>query len=312
MPDGVEKAFRIIGGLDRFWTRRGHFGLGHTALERAFAMPGAEAKTVHRASVLCTAGFIANVRGDPRSVAFLEESLALSRALEHNPIAVRALNSLGVCAIDRGEYSVAEAFLRESLDLSREIDDTRGVANALGNLGALAFVTKDYERARALFQEAVETFRIVGEIGGAVTYLGGISRSSLFVGDVETARDALVQSVSMIEKLGDKRNGATALLTAGLLAVRMKDHRSGAQLLAAGEALRATFTASGALLAPSDKALRDEAVAEIREALGEAGFDRAWAEGHALDFQGALRAVSEFASSPPAARTKGVLREASS
>jgi hypothetical protein len=71
--------------------------------------------------------------------------------------------------------------------------------------------------------------------------------------------------------------------------------------LAAGEALRATFAAMGALYAPSDKALRGEAVAEIREALGETGFDQAWAEGHALDFQGAMRAVSKFASSPPPA-----------
>jgi hypothetical protein len=58
-------------------------------------------------------------------------------------------------------------------------------------------------------------------------------------------------------------------------------------------ALRASF-AKNPQLAPKDQELTDEALAMIRQAIGPSGLDESWAEGSALDFHGAMRAILEF------------------
>jgi predicted ATPase/predicted Ser/Thr protein kinase len=294
---GTEKALRLLTGLDRFWIRRGHFGLAQAALDQALALPGAEAPTIDRAEALCTAASVACIRGDPRSVAFFEESLALCRSLGQKRLAARVLNGLGVCAIDRADRTAAIQHLEESLALGREIGDVIATATAVGNLGVIAFLAGDYERARSLFEEGVQKYRSVQDTGAQMSYLGGVSRSSVFLGDIPRARVALLETIPLIAKLGDKRNTATTLLTAGLLAVKIGDPRAAARFLAAGEALRATFAATAALFAPADQKMQDTAVAAIRETLGPAGLEAAWSEGRHLDFHASLRAIDEFARS---------------
>lgn len=294
VPNGAEKALRLLAGLDRFWIRRGHFGLGQTALDQAFAIPGAEADTIHRAKALCTAASIACIRGEPRSVPLFQEVVALCRSLGDKHVASRALNGLGVCAIDEGDLPLATEYLEEGLALSRATGNYWVTASTIGNLGVILFLRKEYDRARTLFEEGIEKYGYLQDVGGQVTFLGGVSRSSLFLGDIAAARGALLRTAPLIVQLGDKRNAATTLLTAGLLAVHVGEHRTGARLFAAGEVVRASIAAQSQL-APSDKEMQETAVAAIREALGQSGLDEAWSEGRDLEFQESMRAVLEFA-----------------
>lgn len=304
LPDGTDKALRLLGGLDRFWIRRGHLELGGAALRRALGMPGAERNTIDRAKALYALGSIA-IYGHPDedARALFQESLDLARALGDTRVAAWSLNGLGIHSIDRGDLESARAYLEESMALGMKVGDLHIANRASNNLAVVAFQQKDFGRARTLFEKIVENGLNLKDTGGVLMGLTGVSRSSLFLGDVARAREALRATVPLIETLGDRRHGSTALLTAGLLAVKVGEPGTGAKLLAAGEALRATY-AKPPLLAPADQEMTNAAVSTIREALGQSGLDQAWNEGSALDFHGSLRAILEF-TSPGAVGAEG-------
>jgi non-specific serine/threonine protein kinase len=294
LPEGTEKALRMLAGLDRYWIRRGHLQLGATALHRALEMPGAERPTIERARGLYALASIALYGGsDDDPGALFQESLDLARALGDKQVAAWALNGLGIHSIDIADYERAKAYLEECIALGTEAGDLHIANRASNNLAVIAVNGKDYERARTLFEKIVENASGLKDMGGVLMGLTGVTRSSLFMGDVARARDALRGTVPLIESLGDKRQAATGLLTAGLLAVKIGEPGVAASLLAAGEAVRATY-AKPPLYAPVDQGLRDTAVSTIRDTIGHSGLEQRWAEGSALDFHGALRAILEF------------------
>ncbi|MGE5176045.1 MAG: protein kinase domain-containing protein [Hyphomicrobiales bacterium] len=293
LPNGAEKALRLLSGLDRYWIRRGRFPLGHTALARALALPGADRATIHRARALCTQASISSMRGDPASAAQFRETAEIARSLGLRSLTARALNGLGVCAITDMHLNEARKYLEECLTLNQELGDETKATMARANLAVVAFLVKDYAAAHALFEACLESYRQLKNPGGELAALTGVSRSSVYLGDFERARRGLSRSVEMLDRASDTRNAATCLLTAGLLAVALEDFRNGARFLAASEAVRAAF-APNQTMSQGDREQQDPALARIREAIGQAELDAVWSEGRALDLKGALAALSTF------------------
>jgi hypothetical protein len=99
------------------------------------------------------------------------------------------------------------------------------------------------------------------------------------------ARACFAESLQLRLQAGDRRGVAVTLTN--FAHIFQDDHRPdrAARLLGAAEALR---TAIGAPIHPNRREEYEQLLAEVRAALGEAGFADAWAEGGVLTLEQAV------------------------
>ena len=69
------------------------------------------------------------------------------------------LLTLGVRALDQGDYEKAESYYNESLPIFRDINDVTGIACATAGLGTMAWLQGNHERARSLHQDSLAYFK---------------------------------------------------------------------------------------------------------------------------------------------------------
>ncbi len=275
---GEEKALRLAGALFRFWYVRGHLTEGQQWLEAALAR-GAAAAGAPLARAVRGAGILAMEQGDnERGTALFERSLALYRELGDKRGLARSLGGLGMVALDHAEHGRAETLYTEALGLAREIGATDIMGSLLNNLGETARLRGDYGAARKLYEEALQ---MGDEVSPHLTstILGNLGMVALFEGDIATARRRFGESLPIIVKLGSRSGIAATLEGLAELAVREGQPERSAHLLGACEALRETINVHVSL---ADQAEHDQAVAALRDALGEQALAALWAAGRAL------------------------------
>lgn len=210
----TELGLRLVGALWPFWDTHGHFGEGRKRLDQILAK--SDERIIARAKALIGASFLAIRQGDTlRSLALIEEGLALSRELDYKRGIAESLLYLGIYSISFQTQSHIkerkEALYAESLDLWRELGDKRGIARALGPMASLARDSFDYSRAALLFEESLALFREVDdkkEIAGALWNLGNVT---LIQGDYERTETFFHESLMLYQELGDKHGVATLL-----------------------------------------------------------------------------------------------------
>src|SRR5262249_18107463 len=92
VKDGAENGLRLAGSISRFWSARGHFGVGRHTLEEALHRPGASAPTRARATALVRAAGLALYQGDYAAARpLVEQSLAIYRELGDRKGVARSL-----------------------------------------------------------------------------------------------------------------------------------------------------------------------------------------------------------------------------
>jgi tetratricopeptide (TPR) repeat protein len=265
-----------------------------------------------------------------RAVALYEESLALRRELGDNYAIAVALNNLGFAADNQGAYAQAEHYHQECLALWRDLEDNVGIAESLQSLGEAALHQGEYARAKALLEECLIRSRDLKNKTTSAFCLVSLGRAVMRQGEYSQAAGMLEESKELFHDIGDKRGIAYALLSLGDLAqtqgdlssaafkyreslttfkalgslVGMIDNLKGLSRVAKAEgrwedavSLYATATAAretlGAPIILADRAMYERDLAELRVALGEQAFAKAWADGQILSLEEALAKVSE-------------------
>ena len=77
--------------------------------------------------------------------------MAIKQEIGDRPGESASLNNLGLIAIRRGDYDIAERLYEASLAIKQEIGDRPGEAGSLNNLGLIAGIRGDYDEAERLF-----------------------------------------------------------------------------------------------------------------------------------------------------------------
>jgi tetratricopeptide (TPR) repeat protein len=239
----------------------------------------------------------------------LEESLALFQQVGDSSGIAFAVQYLGSVAGARQDYARAQALIEQSLSLYQELGDSSDMAYALGALAGLAADCGDFGRAQALCAESVRRFRELGDARGLAVELSLQGRIAALQGDDDRAIAAYTECLS----LHHATVGADLVFSleglAQVLARRATHHARGSLLepavwlFGAAAALRARLgpAASRAWSIPLTPANRDEyerQVAAARAALGEEGFEAAWAKGQRLPLE---RVIAEALAGVPAA-----------
>ena len=322
---GAVTGLRLAGALGALWEGLGHAVEGLGWIERALAA-GADAPPDVRARALEQAGRLAYARADfGRAAAWLEESLALYRAVGDRRGMAWTLNRLAATALLGGERARAPALYTESLALFGELGDQLGIAETLGSMGFTAFLEGDLDRAAALCEEGLTVRRRQRDRYGVVQPLLVLARIAALRQDFPRARALFDEILGLSRETNRPSTFAAVLLEAGMLLGRMGEHERAAAYLreslvlhqergirfgvascllalggvlnTAGQAERATrllgaaevaWEEIGATMPPVYRPLYAQVVERARAALGEQAFAAAWAAGRALSREDAI------------------------
>jgi predicted ATPase/DNA-binding CsgD family transcriptional regulator len=211
--DEIELGLRLAAALTLFWYVRGHPSEGRSWLARAAARARDQpALAALRARTLSGAAHLTTHLGAfEEAVALGEEALAIARTLDDKNEIARALNRLGVIAVQRGEFDQAEPLYEEALITYRAIGDERGIAGILGSLGQIALNRRDFDRADALIGEALDRFRAVGDQRGVAVALGNLGWTADKQGDLDRAATYFTDAIEINRRLAYKRGLAIEL-----------------------------------------------------------------------------------------------------
>ena len=284
----AELGLRLTAALaqGRFWNAYGP-NEGRRWLERALA-ESSGAPTPSRAKALKEAGWLANFQGDyHRSVALLEESMALFEELGDKPGLAAALFYLGMTVVHGRDRERTRALCEAAEALRRELSDRQAIGSLLIFLGIAALNEGDHDRSVALTEEALALNRETDDMRGTAMCLTILGMTALERGDAERAASLYGEEMRLLRGLRDKLGTAYGLRgMAGVAALRGNAARAG-RLWGAVEALQ---EAIGLPLSPFDRSHPDyeSLVAAARSQLDEATWEAALAEGRRMTPGGAI------------------------
>ncbi len=317
-----ELGLRLAFALARFWEQRGTLGEARTWLAAALDSEDHVDPAV-RARGLSYLGRLALLQGDYATArSSLEQALEKGRAIDDRDEIAACLLELGWVELVTGNYERSRKLLEEGLDLSRGLGDEQMVSRALRSLGRVLTEEGDTAAARPLLDESLAIRRRLEDRRSVSNTLSAIGRAGLIAGDLEGARTALVESIALARELEDKLRLAEPLYFLALVAAEEADEDAGAliderlalcrelgdrlgiaecfdaigraggdpRLLGAAEAIRHSL---GARIWSYELERRNEIEAQLRSRLGDAAYEKAFADGGASSVDQVVESIAK-------------------
>jgi hypothetical protein len=189
----------------------------------------------------------------------------------------------------RGESSRAAALLDETAAVFRSLGDAGGLAITLVNQAAGAWHRGELEASRGCYREALDLLRKGGDLNNYAQACVGLAFVSVRLGDGEGAGAAVSEARDVLLRMGGRStNSAGTLLAAAERATLLEEHELAARLFGAADTV---LTQVGLRMDRGDVwwSERERCEARLRTALGDAEYERSFAEGQALSNEDALR-----------------------
>ena len=241
----TEAALCMSGGLLTFWLYSSPLGQFGPLLERALSLPWdstSRAATRGRAKVLNVAGYAAVAASDFGTARTrFDEGLTLYRLLGDDGLVAWSLRGRSYANRLSGDLAASQADEERSLAITRAVSDLRGEAWSIHDLGEIAFARGDLDNAEQLLEEGLGRFEEHGVAFGAY-------RAIALLGDIARRREQWLAAITRYEEALIRQRhvhfvARGADIIEGLAGIAVALHRpaSGARLLGAGDAWRATF-----------------------------------------------------------------------
>ena len=290
---GVERGLQLVFLLKLYWYQRGLLALGHRVTSEALARTSEEDRSVARCRGLSDVGQFCTFMGLYKEARrYLEDSLALARALgDQNRIAA-VLQPLGQACMGEGDVERAQQYLAEGIALARTVGNPRQLASALSCHAQLLRQMKNLFAAGQMYAEILEISRRLGDEESVAIALLNLAMVAIERASIEEARLQLRQALGITMVTGSQHVGQAALdVSAGLCSV-VQQHADAARFLGAAEA---QSERSGLRRDSADEAFLRPLVERSRAALGDVVFAGAQAEGGVWTYGEAIsRALAMF------------------
>jgi tetratricopeptide (TPR) repeat protein len=283
---GGEKALQIVGAILPPWMDQGQFELcGRVALE-ALHRPGAAQKTALRARVLYHLGVLCywQARFQDAGAAF-DEALEIHRETGNRAGLARTLIFAGHLAALRDRVRARQITL-EALAICRELGDPFLLGRAVNAVAESLRFDGELDKAAALYEESLEIARRESDERSALSYLWNLSAVDVAMGRLERARERLLEAGNLMEFEPGAFLALAQIDPMSALACAGGDMAIAARLAgaAAGMAEKMRFTRE-----PVDEEFICSWVDRMRQALGNAAFEAAFAAGRQLEWRAALQ-----------------------
>ncbi len=139
------------------------------------------------------------------------------------------LHNIGIIHHYHGEYEEAIISYKESLTIMEDMEDKSGIAGTLQALGNIYQAQNNYEKAVEMYEQCIEIIDKIRDedintnhipsrltiqsiYAATLHSIGQIQQSK---GNYEEAFDLYMQSLEIVEKMGDKKSHATFLTSLG-------------------------------------------------------------------------------------------------
>ena len=274
----AELELRLAGGIWRYWWVRGSPAEGIERIEKALAASDGS-PTVARAQALRGGAGLAWVLGD--------FELAKQLACAAIPVAVEAGSMwdemaantvLGVVANVEGDRALARRHHHRSLELAEQLEIEPFVQKL--NLGTIALDSGDYPEAQVMFEGVLAIHRRNENVEGIGTALLNLAVVHYALGEHESSLRDFEEARVCFEEVGFRAHVAHALQGFAAFAANEGRFEDAARLLgqARGE-LDEIGSPEGDFAIDMVAWTKEQA----REALGENGFEAAYAAGREAD-----------------------------
>ncbi len=210
----------------------------------------------------------------------------------------RVLVTLAEVAFKRGDLEGGEARLNEAASVARRAHDGWSLAMTVGTLGDVERARGQHAQAGLLYEQSLALFAELGLADHPIErpyLLHNLGYVALAAGQTDLAWERFAGALFGNRRLGDRRGVAECLIGFGASAAADGDADRATRLFAAGEA---ALTAVGAEIWHSNRRDYDRWRELARQQLGQAAFDRAWADGAGYSVDDAI----ELAERRPAKR----------
>ena len=317
--DGTERALRFGVALQRYWRVRG--GRNEEAirlLTSVLERPEAQADTKLFAAALVTVAFVSSditaallageravqiarqldddllliwslghlcakcyFGGDPkRGLPLGKEAVARARLLGDEVLLANSLRMYLLCSkiIDPAR---SEELFTEAISCAERSGDQYCIAHIENNAGVYALEEGNIPAARSHFEEALRVSHAIGYVNHyqPIVNLGEVLREE---GDHEGARSKFQDGLRILRRVGDRSGIAGANLWLAYLAVDSGDWHWATLLHGVAQAF---MDQSGGMWQESEAHDREISINELRARLGDAEFERAYAEGKRLSIE---------------------------
>ena len=288
----VEPQLEIVSGVGWYWQFRGQHREGLAWAQSALAQSEG-IRTQSRARVLAFASYFASLTGEPELGRTLAaESIELSREVHDARGLALGLLAGGVSAGVDGQIVEADRLLSLASDEARRVGEVYTLLRCTVNLAAVSLELGNYARGAALAEEVLVTARELGLedlVGFAI-----LNRTSALAqaGRVDDALASAREGLSTGRRIGDVRTVLWSLLMLACLTTRETRIEPCARLMGAVEARRRE---TGLVLVGLEASLWEDAVEELRDTLGAATYEAAFAEGQSMSLDDAVDLGLELA-----------------
>ncbi|SOJ56053.1 Serine/threonine-protein kinase PknK [Mycobacterium simulans] len=282
-------ALEMAVAMRPIWLNTGMLGEARRWLKSALDATSDQPSAL-RIHALGDVAFIAFVQGD------LAESCArVAEARDHlEGMDDAELNATidcmeGYIAVQMGEIERAAECIRGALAGVVE-PEVRWAS--LYYLGWVLAASGDLAQAVSCFETALEFSRSHGESIYQSRALVSVGMGHWLRGDPQRAEPVLIEGLRLSQFVGDPFNGAQCLEALAWTAGSRHDWRHAAVLMAAADA-QSRAIGSPLLYVPDLISCHVQCDKQARQELGPEGFEAAWAEGAALNFDEAVALVLE-------------------
>jgi predicted ATPase/DNA-binding CsgD family transcriptional regulator len=279
----------FAGDMVWFWDTRSLYREAQDRFERLLATT-ADDLSLNHAMLLVWAGWFAmRLQDVDRAERYVAKALPLVRPEQDPSLLYRALSLLGALAGERGHADQAAAHIEEALRVAQRHNLTRLTSSALHNLGVMALAKGDYAKGRRFMEEEVALERAAQDRVHLAHGLGSLALACCWEGDFDAAIPLLREQLT----LGRELEIDPGLTGVALIADRANQPAFAARLLGSDEA------ESDAIGVPAHgselfRDIYERNVTELRNRLGPAAFDAAWAAGRAAPREQAVAEALAF------------------
>lgn len=276
----------IINSQEGFWTMHGRFREAANWYNRALTGQH-DLPLDEQVRLLNKAGVIAQHQGDYATAAPLHaQALQLAQQQEQAQPLADTLHYLGFAAGRQGQYEEARRLLEESLAIHRTIPNIQAhIATLLNNLSIVYRRLEMYDMAILKLEEALAIKREIDDKLGAAAVMVNLSLSLAYQKQFAKAEAFGRESLRIRHQLQDLSGMAVSLGQMADLAIEMGQASRAVTLSAASMAQRQRVN-----LPPTShvQAEIDQAMAALRQQLGDELFEQAWQQGTAMSMDDAV------------------------
>jgi predicted ATPase/class 3 adenylate cyclase len=290
--DGGEIDLRLVHAIKPYYYNRGLLGLALRLTTEALGRPDAAPGNFLRCRGLFEAGQLCSFMGD-YSIArsYLEQSLAIARAIDDRQRVAAVLQPLGLAALGQGQVAAARGYLDEALAMAQAIGNEREIATALNALAQLHRVTGDLDAAQPLYRQVEAISRQLGDHETLAIALLNLAMVAIARGDAAAGRALLIETAAILSALGSRPLGQSLIEVAAGLAALQAAWSEAARFFGSAQA---QAQRSGMHRDPADEAFLAPRIAAARAGLGHETFAAAEAAGRTLAYEAGMEEVRRW------------------